>query len=268
VALSGQGADELFGGYRRYRTIALAGRLGPLRPVAAALAARGPRRLRGMAPVLAASDPASRFLASNGRVMSASLRAGLLCGPLAALDGSAALTVVRDRARGVEAAPLPSALYLDGRLGLVDDMLHYFDRTSMARSLEVRVPFLDHELVELAARIPPAYKVRGATTKHVLKVAARGIVPDRIIDRPKVGFFSNTVDSWVEARLGDVMRDYLLDPGARTASFIAPGAVESLIASRAAGDRSGSRALLALLVLEAWLSTVVPRAMAGVVAVA
>jgi asparagine synthase (glutamine-hydrolysing) len=268
VALSGQGADELFGGYGRYRTAALAGRLGPLRPLAAALAARGPGRLRGMAPVLAANDPATRLLASNGRVMDASLRARLLTGPLAALDGRAALSAVRDRAQGLEAAPLPAALYLDGRLGLVDDMLHYFDRTSMARSLEVRVPFLDHELVELAAQIPPSHKVRGATTKHVLKVAARGIIPAEIIDRPKVGFFSNTVDAWVEARLGDVMRDYLLDPAARTATFIAPAAVEALIASRAAGDRSGSRALLALLVLEAWLATAVPRALAGAAAVA
>ena len=218
--------------------------------------------------MLAARDPATRFLASNGRVMSSSLRAQLALGPLAALDGGAALAAVRDRARGLDVAPLPAALYLDGRLGLVDDMLHYFDRTSMARSLEVRVPFLDHELVELAAGIPPSHKVRGATTKHVLKVAARGIVPDEIIDRPKVGFFSNTVDAWVEARLGDVLRDYLLDPAARTASFIAPSAVEALIAARAAGDRSGSRALLALLVLEAWLSTAVPRALAGVAVVA
>jgi asparagine synthase (glutamine-hydrolysing) len=268
VALSGQGADELFGGYRRYRNIALAGRLGPLAPAAAALAARGTRRTRSLAPVLGARDPATRFLASNGRVMSASLRAQLVRGPLAALDGGAALAAVRERAVGLDAAPLPAALYLDGRLGLVDDMLHYFDRTSMARSLEVRVPFLDHELVELAAGIPPSHKVHGTTTKHVLKVAARGIVPDEIIDRPKVGFFSNTVDAWVEARLGDVMRDYLLDPAARTASFIDPAAVESLIARRAAGDRSGSRALLALLVLEAWLATAVPRALAGVVAIA
>jgi asparagine synthase (glutamine-hydrolysing) len=150
----------------------------------------------------------------------------------------------------------------------VIQMLHSFDRTSMTRSLEVRVPFLDHELVELAAGIPPSHKVRGATTKHVFKVAARGIVPDEIIDRPKVGFFSDTVDAWVEARLGDVLRDYLLDPGARTASLIEPAAVEALIAARAACDRSGSRALLALVVLEAWLSTAVLRALAGVAAVA
>jgi asparagine synthase (glutamine-hydrolysing) len=267
VALSGQGADELFGGYHRYRTIALAGRLGPLAPVAAAVAARGPGRARALAPVLAARDPATRFLAANGRVTSASLRARLACGPLGALDGGAALSAVRDRARGLDAAALPAALYLDGRLGLVDDMLHYFDRTSMARSLEVRVPFLDHQLVELAAAIPPSHKVRGASTKRVLKLAARGIVPDEIIDRPKVGFFSNTVDAWVGARLGDVLTDYLLDPGARTASFIAPNVVESLIAARAGGDRSCSRALLALLVLEAWLTTAVPRALAGSVAV-
>ncbi len=79
-------------------------------------------------------------------------------------------------------APLEAALYLDARLGLVDDMLTYFDRASMACSLEVRVPFLDHELVELCARIPAAHKVRRLQGKHVLRLAARGHVPDFVLD--------------------------------------------------------------------------------------
>ena len=75
-------------------------------------------------------------------------------------------------------------------------MLHYFDRASMAHSLEVRVPFLDHELVEYCATIPSDLKVRRLQTKQILKDVARGVVPDRIIDKPKIGFFSGAVDGW------------------------------------------------------------------------
>ena len=75
--------------------------------------------------------------------------------------------------------PSPVTLYLDGQLWLADKLLHYFDRTSMAHSLEVRVPFLDHEFVELAARIPPDLKVRRTTTKYLLRQAALGADPGR-----------------------------------------------------------------------------------------
>src|SRR2546421_7164322 len=115
-------------------------------------------------------------------------RGRLVNGPLAELDGSAALRSISYRLGDFPDDPLAAALFLDGQLGLVDDMLHYFDRASMAHSLEVRVPFLDHSLVELCARIPTDLKVRRLNTKHVLKLAARGVIPDRIIDKPKIGF--------------------------------------------------------------------------------
>ena len=70
-------------------------------------------------------------------------------------------------------------LYLDARLGLVDDMLLYFDRTSMAHSLEVRVPFLDHRLVEWAATLPPSAKVHRGVTKRVLREAGGRLLPER-----------------------------------------------------------------------------------------
>ena len=89
---------------------------------------------------------------------------------------------------GVPDDPLPAMLYLDGKLGLVDDMLHYFDRASMAHSLEVRVPFLDHQLVEFCATIPADLKVRRLTTKYLLREAARGLVPERVLDEEKDRF--------------------------------------------------------------------------------
>ena len=101
-------------------------------------------------------------------------------------------------------------------------MLHYFDRASMAHSLEVRVPFLDHHLVEYCATIPADLKVRRMTTKYVLKEAARGLIPDRIIDKPKIGFFAASVDRWFSAQTDGVIAEYLLAPSPRYAGLHRP----------------------------------------------
>ena len=91
-----------------------------------------------------------------------------------------ALRAIDARLNGItDDDPLASTLYLDGQLALVDHMLHYFDRASMAHSLEVRVPFLDHEFVEFCATIPTALSVKGRTTKYLLKRAARDLIPTR-----------------------------------------------------------------------------------------
>jgi asparagine synthase (glutamine-hydrolysing) len=147
-------------------------------------------------------------------------------------------------------------------MGLVDDMLHYFDRASMAHSLEVRVPFLDHRLVEYCATIPPAFKVRRLQTKHVLKRAARGLIPDQIIDKPKVGFFNAAVDTWFRQQTSGVIADYLLDPSPRYAEIIDQRVVRRLVADHASGaDQRNAYALLAILMLEVWLSSFLPRAL-------
>jgi asparagine synthase (glutamine-hydrolysing) len=179
---------------------------------------------------------------------------------LAELDGAAAYRAARERLDGVPDDPLPAALYLDARLGLVDDMLHYFDRASMAHSLEVRVPFLDHEVVELCAGIPPGLKVRRLTTKYVLKHAARGIVPDRVIDKPKIGFFKPAVDSWFRSQADGAIADYLLDPKPRYADFIDRAEVAHMVRRYLDGG-GGARTLLSIMMLEIWLSTYVPRAL-------
>ena len=115
-------------------------------------------------------------------------------------------------------------------------MLHYFDRTSMAHSLEVRVPYLDHRLVEFCARMPTALKLSGGSTKRILRSVARGLVPDQVIDRPKVGFFSGAVDHWFRTPVEGAVGDVLLDPDARYSEFISRTEVERLIAAR--GDLS------------------------------
>jgi asparagine synthase (glutamine-hydrolysing) len=255
VALSGQGADELFGGYRKHQAAALAGLVPrPLRPLARLAPGRAAR-------TLAARSPAERLLAMSGK-LSDGLRRELLRGPLATTNGAAA-RAVDALTGGLADDPLTSTLFLDAQLALNDDMLHYFDRASMAHSLEVRVPFLDHHLVEWAARVPSRFKVRGLQTKVVLKQAARGIVPDEIIDKPKIGFFRGASDGWLRAQLGGSLDDYLLDPAARSADLFDRTVVERLVREQRAGDGSNVHLLLALLMLEVWLATYLPRAFAG-----
>ena len=263
VALSGQGADELLGGYRKHRAASLVDALRPIRyPLG--MAARGLGRLSPnlarSADVLAALSPAERLLAMSGRIDSA-LRNRLVRHELAALDGKAALRSVERLSSGVNGDVLGVTLYLDAQLALVDDMLHYFDRASMAHSLEVRVPFLDHRFVEFCATIPTSLKVHRLSTKYLLKEAARELLPDRIIDKPKIGFFRGAVTAWFRAQTGGVIDEYLLAPDARYAEFFDQGEVRRLIVQhRQHGDQDAGHLLLALLMLEVWLSTYIPRA--------
>jgi asparagine synthase (glutamine-hydrolysing) len=261
VALSGQGADELLAGYGRYRQIAMVDRWAsaPLavRRTAASALRRGPARLRRAATTAASADPVVASVAArsewaeSGRERSAQ-------GDLRHVSDSLLGRTLSDRLNGSESRGVERALVLDAQLNLVDDMLHYFDRTSMAHSLEVRVPFLDHRLVELCAQIPTELKVSGGSTKRILRSVARGLVPDFVIDRPKVGFFSGAVEHWFQQQVGGSIGDVLLDPGARYTEFVARAEVERLI--RGAGAYRASKLLLSVLMLELWLSTYLTKA--------
>ena len=155
VALSGQGADELFAGYERYRNAALVTRWRSLPgwsrgPTRAALRL-GPRNARRAAEFFAADGPVELFNALNGRDRAT------VDGIRRTADSDVVTRMITERFGDVpDGDPVASTLYLDAQLGLPDDMLHYFDRTSMAHSLEVRVPFLDHPLVEWAAPSRPS----------------------------------------------------------------------------------------------------------------
>ena len=139
-------------------------------------------------------------------------------------------------------------------------MLHYFDRASMAHSLEVRVPFLDHRLVETCARMPDGMKVRGRETKHVLRRAARGHVPDFVLDKPKHGFFSDAAAPWLAADDHAVVRRVLLNPDARYGEVVARSAVESTVARVPRRRRRPGAVPARLVMLETWLSSYLPRA--------
>ena len=133
---------------------------------------------------------------------------------------------------------------------LPDDLLIKADRCSMMASLEARAPFLDHELAEYAATIPFNLKLRGSTTKHILKEAARGLLPDAIIDRQKHGF-GIPLGAWLRRDMTPV-RDLLLSRTARERGLLEMTVVERLIDEHEAGRRDHNRQLWALLTLEEW----------------
>ncbi len=116
----------------------------------------------------------------------------------------------RFKAKAWEQGPLQWMSYLDLNYRLPELLLMRVDKMSMGASLEARVPFLDHEFVQLAMSIPEAVKTRGGIVKTLLKQAVRGVIPDAIIDRPKQGF-GVPVHEWMEGRLGIVMQDTLSD---------------------------------------------------------
>jgi asparagine synthase (glutamine-hydrolysing) len=256
VALAGQGADELFGGYTKHRAAATIAALEPL-PTAArkGLAALPwPRPgLRRAFRALAAPDPSRRLLEMSGRLRDGA-RSDLYRGALASVgehNAHAAVEAVRGEING---DPLALTLYLDAKLGLVDHMLLYFDRASMAHSLEVRVPFLDHRLVEWAATVPSAMKVHRGVTKRVLKEAGLQVLPSGIVHKQKVGFFRAALDIWLDAQLDGVAGERLRAPDAAYLEFLNRGAVEALVADyRRDRAEDTARLLFAILLLESWL---------------
>jgi asparagine synthase (glutamine-hydrolysing) len=253
VALSGQGADELLGGYSRYQNAVLAQRWdrlpAALRTVGVKVAARGPTRLRRAAQVLDEDGAGARLLAMKRNVSSAGGR-------------DHAQRVVDGLLAGVHSGLADSALYLDGRLSLPDDMLHYFDRTSMAHSLEVRVPFLDHRVVEHCATIPIDLKVSARRSKYVLRHAARDLVPEHVLAKRKIGFFNPAVGAWFKAQARFAIADYLLDGPLRCGDFVDTAETRRLVRHNLeGGDRRHADALLTILMLEVWMRRYLPRAL-------
>jgi asparagine synthase (glutamine-hydrolysing) len=128
------------------------------------------------------------------------------------------------------------------------------DQMSMAASIESRVPFLDHKLVEFAAGLPARMKLRGFRTKWILREAVRGILPPEILTRPKMGF-PVPFGVWMKGSWQTVARDVLLDRRSRERGIVDPAAVEQLIAAHAAGTAEGGDAIWSLLNLELWYRT-------------
>ncbi len=263
VALAGQGADELFGGYRKHRAAAAMRPLVALPDVTRRFVSRVPwrsARIQRAASALAATDASGRLIAMSGRIDPA-LRAALYRSPLAAVDTKTAYCAVERARNGVEADVLGQVLYLDAKLALVDDMLLYFDKTSMAHSLEVRVPFLDHRLVEWSAKVPSSFKVHRGVTKRVLKGAGARFLPSQTVHKRKVGFFRYAVKTWLLAQLDGEAGARLLAPDPAYAELLDRQTVVALVDEfRRTQAEDTARLVFAVLMLEAWLTSFRSRA--------
>lgn len=139
----------------------------------------------------------------------------------------------------------------DLQTSLVDDMLTKVDRMSMAHSLEVRVPLLDHKLVEFMARLPSQYKLRRFTLKYLLKQTLRGLLPNEILDRPKAGFHV-PVAHWIKSELKDLIGDYLSPMALKKQGYFDPKFVQELIKDHNSLKADHSREIWGLLMFSIW----------------
>ncbi len=255
VALTGDGGDELFVGYERFYAAALMRRLG----VVPAPILRGAAGLLGRLPEGTGYydwvKRARRFTRAAGKGLAAAYFdwARIFDDELLAAICPGAGDNRKDINSYINAGQthlVAGLVEANMRSYLPDDLLVKADRCSMMASLEARAPFLDHELAEYVAGIPFNLKLRGSRTKHILKEAARGALPDEIIERKKHGF-GVPLGAWLRRDM-DLARDLLLSRRARERGLLEMAVVERLMNEHAAGRRDHSRQLWALLTLEAW----------------
>lgn len=148
---------------------------------------------------------------------------------------------------------LRRVLYADTKTYLVE-LLMKQDQMSMAASIESRVPFLDHKLVEFASLLPDRLKLAGFTTKRVLRESMKTVLPEAILTRPKMGF-PVPFSGWTRGPWNDVARDVLLDSRARQRGLLDPTAVDTLLRAHAANSTDAGDRLWMLLNLELWFRT-------------
>ena len=259
VALTGEGGDELFGGYRRYwaarwmrllRTVT-GGVVGPLAsPLVGALPRF--RRLKKLIEAVRVADDTARY-AGLLRVFTDDGIRHLLD---ARLEQAASAYDALESYRGHfsdarRTDELNRYMYVDMKTWLVDTYLEKVDKTSMAVSLEARVPLLDHRLVELALSIPSSYKIDGRATKRVFRDAVRDLLPARTLTKPKHGFAVPT-DPWFRGELKDFAYEILLDSRSRQRGYFRPAEVERLWGEHQAGREVRDSHLWLLLNFELW----------------
>src|SRR5207249_8969160 len=138
------------------------------------------------------------------------------------------------------------------------ELLMKQDQMSMATSIESRVPFLDHVLVEFVARLPDEWKLSGVTTKRILREAMKGVLPESILNRPKMGF-PVPFASWTRGAWNASVREILLDRRSRERGLVDAQSVDRLLRDHAAGRAEGGDRLWSLLNLELWYRTFIDK---------
>jgi len=267
VALSGDGGDELFAGYRRYGFHAreesirrwlpaavrqpLFGTLADLYPQLD----RAPRFLRARNTFRELSSDSTTGYFWNLSVVDDDTRKALFSTDLArSLGGYHAVDVVARHAKTAPTDdPITMAQYIDLKSWLPSDILTKVDRTAMANSLEVRVPMLDHTFVNWALGLPSAVNRRGSEGKILLKRAFARLVPNKVLDRPKQGF-SVPLARWFRGIMGEHLDQKLSSKnGLASAGYLNPGTIHKLIADHQSGRADHSRALWLIWMFEEFM---------------
>jgi asparagine synthase (glutamine-hydrolysing) len=150
-----------------------------------------------------------------------------------------------------QSSTLRRILYADQTSWLPDNLLERGDRMTMAASIESRVPFLDHELAGFVSTLPDHYRVKGLTTKWVLRQAAQELLPKAILERPKVGF-RVPVNRWFQGPMRDYLRDHLQGTDSKTRKYYDPQVLDRVVDDHVNGKQNHEKLLWALLNLEIW----------------
>jgi asparagine synthase (glutamine-hydrolysing) len=265
VVLSGQGADEPLAGYDRFKGEALAPWFARAHLAALAPLVEGapvPEKLKRGFRSLDERDPVQRALRIYA-VLQEEEKAALLR-PEVRRPECVAAPILAHHQAVPHLSPLGRMLYTDTRVWLVDDLLLVADKLSMAHGLELRVPFLDHRLIELLESMPDQQKLRlsrrGFVTKAVHRRAMARRLPAEILQRKKRGF-NNPMDAWLRTQLRPMVEARVLDPASPLTAWMAPAGLRRLFEQHVAGGQDRRRALFLLLTLDAWLRLVRDRAL-------
>jgi asparagine synthase (glutamine-hydrolysing) len=264
VVLTGEGSDELLAGYGKYRTtmynLALGrayhqsvprGLRGSIKETIENLPQTSPLKQKLARTFLNLEPNVETLYFDNFSVFSRQMQAALFSGETRArMHQDNPYWKALEHGNHSDAETMLDKLLAIDLKTYLQELLMKQDQMSMAASIESRVPFLDHKLVEFAARLPVKMKLKGLTTKYILRRAMRGRLPDNILKRKKMGF-PVPVGAWLRGPFTHLLDDYVLSPRALDRGIFNPGYVRELVARHRAGERHDER-LWALVNFEIW----------------
>jgi asparagine synthase (glutamine-hydrolysing) len=260
VGLIGQGPDELFGGYRRHLGVRygalFAGLPGWMRDSIASIINILPRNeaFKRGAQSLAIPDRIRRYQNVLSLLPGTEIDGLFRDGQLGSNAGDSILDCW---GTALDLMPASDELggfqFLEVRSTLPDELLMYADKLSMAHGLELRVPYLDKEIVEFVERLPAQLKVRNGSGKWLHRRVCSEYLPQSIVKRRKRGFACNVVDEWFRSSVSTKMADILLDPSSKIYEYLRPSAVGELMKAHSSGRNDNHKILFSLIVFEEWL---------------
>lgn len=260
VALIGQGPDELFGGYRRHLGVRYGAYWGSL-----------PRWLRSAISAGIRTMPRNETLKRGLYSLDIPGRMRRYQNVLSILPGEAIDELFKEETVPTDASDrildcwsdlqgliaetdeLGGFQYIEVRSTLPDELLMYADKLSMAHSLELRVPYLDKEVVQFAEQLSARFKIRGRSQKWLHRQVCQSYLPSSFIQRKKRGFAGNVVDDWFRGAMNSRMDDMFMDAQSKMYQYLKPQAVQQLYRDHAAGRHDYHKLLFSLIVFEEWL---------------